>query len=54
MNLENRKYRPFCNKKTKTEMSSIISNMQAEALKSQIEKIAQKHYASLINTKFNI
>lgn len=54
MNLENKKYRPFGNKKTKTEMSSIISNMQTEALKAQIEHIAQKHYANLSNSRFKV
>lgn len=32
-----------------TQKHHIISNMQTEAVKSQIEKIAQKHYINLNN-----
>lgn len=41
-------------KETVDSKNNILSNMQTEALKSQIESIAQKHYVCSINSKFKI
>lgn len=53
MQTQNNREEPLGKKLQNSQKNYIISNMQTEALKSQIEKIAQKHYVSLNIQKFN-